>query len=282
MCVSSICQSDASPSVSSRLPFTRHWLSPRDQDLFSQLARSEIAETGPAVLAAAAAAVCDSKCQRPKSMCVRYSEWKTGDRSARCDTSRCQRRKIWAPEPRDAAATELKVKTHVQFNYWDGCLVTKTNATNENISVSKREGARRLNGPECIADGTDWASASAPLSPVLNATYTQIFKKLLKEHSGKYKHQQLVVNICSFSRYFLISSRTFPRRHSFSFRRNDGTCFEKHLTQSVKFTFYLSTGQNAELTFTFLQPLDESHLKQIFVNFPSVLLTAGDDFHVSC
>lgn len=134
VCVSSICQSDASPSVSSRLPFTRHWLSPRDQDLFSQLARSEIAETGPAVLAAAAAAVCDSKCQRPKSMCVRYSEWKTGDRSARCDTSRCQRRKIWAPEPRDAAATELKVKTHVQFNYWDGCLVTKTNETNENIS----------------------------------------------------------------------------------------------------------------------------------------------------
>lgn len=33
--------------VSSRLPFTRHWLSPWDRDLFSQLAQSEM--EGPAV-----------------------------------------------------------------------------------------------------------------------------------------------------------------------------------------------------------------------------------------
>ncbi len=50
VCVCSIHLSEwHTASVSSCLPFTRHWLSPWDRELFSQLAQSETGAKGPAV-----------------------------------------------------------------------------------------------------------------------------------------------------------------------------------------------------------------------------------------
>ena len=117
------------------------------------------------------------------------------------------------PSCRDAAATEPEVKTRVWFNYWDCCLVTKTNETNGNISVNKRDKAKRLNGPECIADWTDWAFTISAALNVLNATYSPIFWK------GCWN--------TNTNSWLWTSALPSDSWDSFSFRQNDGTCFEK-------------------------------------------------------